>query len=44
MMIYKYGLVLTGGQIASAEQVDCLISTAVLALKSFISFSIGCVW
>ena len=36
MMIYKYGLVLTGGQIASAEQVDCLISTAVLSSENFI--------
>ena len=35
MMIYKYGLVLTGGQIASAEQVDCLISTAVLSSEKF---------
>ena len=35
MMIYKYGLVLTGGQIASVEQVDCLISTAVLSSEKF---------
>jgi len=35
MMIYKYGLVLTGGQIASAEQIDCLISTAVLSSEKF---------
>ncbi|MBU2981795.1 YbjN domain-containing protein [Lentibacter algarum] len=29
MMVFKYGLVLAGGNIASAEQIDTLIGTAV---------------
>ena len=29
LMVYRYGLVLTGGQTASAEQIDTLISKAV---------------
>ena len=28
-MVYRYGLVLTGGQVASPEQIDTLISAAV---------------
>lgn len=29
MMVYRYGLVLAGGQVASPEQVDMMITTAV---------------
>ena len=29
LMVYRYGLVLTGGQVASPEQIDTLISAAV---------------
>ena len=29
LMVYRYGLVLTGGQIATAEQIDAMISSAV---------------
>ena len=29
LMLYRYGLVLTGGQVASPEQIDTLISAAV---------------
>jgi len=29
LMVYRYGLVLTGGQVASPEQIDMMISTAV---------------
>ena len=29
LMVYRYGLVLTGGQIAGPEQIDTMINTAV---------------
>lgn len=35
LMIYRYGLALTGGQIASAEQIDTLIRAAVEACERF---------
>lgn len=35
LMVYKYGLVLTGGQIASPEQIDTLISAAVLSAERY---------
>ncbi|MBW6418426.1 YbjN domain-containing protein [Celeribacter sp. PS-C1] len=35
LMVYRYGLVLSGGQIASAEQVDRLIGSAVGAAERF---------
>jgi len=35
LMVYRYGLVLTGGQIASAEQIDRMISAAVAASERF---------
>ena len=34
-MVYRYGLVLTGGQTASAEQIDTLISKAVSASERY---------
>ena len=34
-MIYRYGLALTGGQIASPEQIDTLIRAAVEACERF---------
>jgi len=35
LMVYRYGLVLTGGQMASAEQIDRMIGTAVTASERF---------
>ncbi|WGW05163.1 type III secretion system chaperone family protein [Tropicibacter oceani] len=35
LMVYKYGLVLAGGQIASADQIDTLISAAVMASERY---------
>lgn len=35
LMVYRYGLVLTGGQIAGPEQIDCLIASAVNACERF---------
>jgi hypothetical protein len=35
LMIYRYGLVLTGGQIASPEQIDTLIRLSVEACERF---------
>lgn len=35
LMVYRYGLVLTGGQMASAEQIDTLINAAVLSAERF---------
>ena len=35
LMVYRYGLVLTGGQTASAEQIDTLISKAVSASERY---------
>ncbi|WP_226549033.1 MULTISPECIES: YbjN domain-containing protein [Celeribacter] len=35
LMVYRYGLVLSGGQIAGAEQVDRLIGSAVGAAERF---------
>jgi hypothetical protein len=35
LMIYRYGLVLTGGQVASPEQIDTLIRLAVEACERF---------
>jgi len=35
LMVYRYGLVLTGGQIAGQEQIDTLISAAVAASERF---------
>ena len=35
LMVYRYGLVLHGGQIASPEQVDTLISSAVISAERY---------
>ena len=35
LMVYRYGLVLSGGQIATAEQIDTMISSAVLTAEKY---------
>lgn len=35
LMVYRYGLVLAGGQVVSAEQIDRLIASAVMASERF---------
>ena len=35
LMVYRYGLVLTGGQTATAEQIDAMISSAVLTAEKY---------
>ena len=35
LMVYRYGLVLSGGQMASAEQIDTMIRAAVLSAERF---------
>lgn len=35
LMVYRYGLVLTGGQMASPDQIDTMISTAVLSAERY---------
>ncbi|OWU84269.1 diacylglyceryl transferase [Oceanicola sp. 22II-s10i] len=35
LMVYRYGLVLAGGQTASAEQIDTLINAAVLSSERY---------
>lgn len=35
LMVYKYGLVLAGGNIASAEQIDTMIAAAVLSAERY---------
>ena len=35
LMVYRYGLVLSGGQVASPEQIDTMITTAVLAAERY---------
>ncbi|WP_137699578.1 type III secretion system chaperone family protein [Marimonas lutisalis] len=35
LMVYRYGLVLAGGQIASPEQIDTMIGAAVLSAERF---------
>ncbi|MBT8455637.1 MAG: YbjN domain-containing protein, partial [Alphaproteobacteria bacterium] len=35
LMVYRYGLVLAGGQMASPEQIDTMIGTAVMAAERF---------
>ncbi len=35
LMVYRYGLVLAGGQVAGPEQIDTLINTAVLSAERF---------
>ena len=35
LMVYRYGLVLAGGQVASPEQVDTMINAAVLSAERY---------
>ncbi len=35
LMVYRYGLILSGGQVAGAEQVDVMIRAAVAACERF---------
>lgn len=35
LMVYRYGLVLSGGQVASPEQIDTIITTAVTAAERY---------
>ncbi len=35
LMVYRYGLVLAGGQIASPEQIDTMINAAVLSAERY---------
>jgi hypothetical protein len=35
LMVYRYGLVLAGGQVASPEQIDTMISAAVLSAERY---------
>jgi len=35
LMVYRYGVVLAGGQIASAEQIDTMINAAVLSAERY---------
>lgn len=35
LMVYKYGLVLSGGQIASADQIDTMIAAAVSSAERY---------
>ena len=35
LMVYRYGLVLAGGQTASAEQIDTMITAAVLSAERY---------
>ncbi len=35
LMVYRYGLVLTGGQMASPEQIDRMIASAIAAAERF---------
>lgn len=35
LMVYRYGLILAGGQMATPEQIDTMINTAVLASERF---------
>lgn len=35
LMVYRYGLVLSGGQVASPEQIDTMITAAVLSAERY---------
>jgi len=35
LMVYRYGLVLAGGQVASSEQIDTMINAAVLSAERY---------
>ncbi len=43
LMVYRYGLVLAGEQLASAEQIACMVETAVLASERYYpAFQLAC--
>lgn len=43
LMVYRYGLVLAGEQMASADQIACMVETAVLAAERFYpAFQLAC--
>ncbi|WP_147127331.1 YbjN domain-containing protein [Shimia ponticola] len=35
LMVYRYGLILAGGQVASADQIDTMISAAVMSAERY---------
>lgn len=35
LMVFRYGLILAGGQVASAEQIDTIISAAVMSAERY---------
>ena len=43
LMVYRYGLVLAGEQLASADQIACMVETAVLAAERYYpAFQLAC--
>ena len=43
LMVYRYGLVLAGEQLASADQIACMVETAVLASERYDpAFQLAC--
>ena len=43
LMVYRYGLVLAGEQLASPEQIACMVETAVLASERYYpAFQLAC--
>lgn len=43
LMVYRYGLVLAGEQLASPEQIGCMVETAVLAAERYYpAFQLAC--
>ncbi|PKP71836.1 MAG: diacylglyceryl transferase [Alphaproteobacteria bacterium HGW-Alphaproteobacteria-4] len=43
LMVWRYGLVLSGGQIAGSEQLDRMIGTAIMAAERFYpAFQLAC--
>jgi hypothetical protein len=35
LMVYKYGLILSGGNVASADQIDTMINAAVMSAERY---------
>ena len=43
LMVWRYGLVLAGDQIASADQIGCMVETAVLSAERYYpAFQLAC--
>jgi hypothetical protein len=43
MMVYRYGLVLAGDQLASPEQIACMVETSILASERYYpAFQLAC--